>query len=327
MQRGLQLKPLSVSDKKSGVVTFEVAAPFYFLAMLNDLSAPVEIPNEIKWNLLALRRAERNIASAFTAFRDNGIEPILIKGWAAARFYPDDRPRSFGDMDVAVAVSEFEIAKSLILEPTFPRVGIDLHREFRHLDTVDWNILFERSELVEIDDVPVRVLSPEDHLRILAVHWLNDGAAYRERLWDIYYAVENRPPDFDWEICLNSVSRTRRRWVAAAIFAAHKYLGLEIHDVPLEPGERRLPKWFVRTIEREWSSDVRLRPLQTCVRQPRVFVQQIRKRFPPNAIQATIETEGEFDDTPRVFYQAKDVLRRVPASLARISRTILRRSG
>ena len=284
----------------------------------------IEISDSFRWKTLSLRRFEVCIVDSFNMLRTEGIEPILIKGWAANRFYPDDNPRSFSDIDIAVSSKEFNKAINVIGK--LPRqVNIDLHNEFRHLDTVSWSEMFERSELVPIDDITVRILSPEDHLRILCCHWLNDGGQYKDRLWDIYYSVANRPVDFDWTICLDSVSSIRRQWIIVTILATHKYLGLDISGLPFVDSHDELPRWMQRCLEREWRSDVRLLPLQTVLKDPKKFWIQIRKRIPPNPIQATVETEGKFDESPRFKYQLLDILKRTVPSAKRLVPAIVDR--
>jgi hypothetical protein len=272
-----------------------------------------------RWGVLSRKVSEARIASVFKRFAELGVDPVLIKGWAAARWYPSTVHRFYGDTDLAVSESDFETLTELSRKDPMILAGVDLHRELRHLDTVSWDDLFARSELVDLDGTAIRVLSPEDHLRVLAVHWLNDGGAYKERLWDIYYAIAHRPEDFDWEKCLGVVSGKRQKWIISAIGLAHKYLDLYIDDLPFAEEARDLPEWLVNAVECEWRTDVRLRPLETCLRDPAEFLRQLRKRFPPNPIQATIEVEGEFDDGGRAIYQLKDILKRTAPSIRRIA--------
>ena len=77
----------------------------------------------------------------------------------------------------------------------------------------------------------------------------------------------------------------------------------------------RSPQWVIDTIETEWKNQNPLRPLQTSIKNRKEFMQQIRKRFPPNAIQATIEMEGRFDEGNRVKYQLGSVIKRIWPSL------------
>lgn len=299
----------------------------FFATLLILVTQITEIPTQeitdaVRWNRLLLRKFEIGIVKAFETFRSNGIEPILIKGWAASRNYPFEKPRPFSDIDLAVANEEYPRAEAYLNTLGYA-FGIDLHREFRHLDTVSWDILFDRSELVEVDGIPIRVLCPEDHLRVLCVHWLTDGGAFKERLWDIYYAVSNRRPDFDWDLCLNSVSPRRQKWIITTIALAHEYLDLDTSTLPFTDATFVIPKWIISTVESEWNSDIRLRPLHTCFRQPGVLMQQIRKRIPPNAIQATIDVEGEFNDRLRIPYQLGSIFKRIPASLRRMSNTLI----
>ena len=182
-----------------------------------------------------------SIRSAFELFRSNGVEPVLIKGWAAGRFYPKGTSRPTSDVDLAVAAADFANADRLARSSKTGGLVIDLHRELRHLDTCSWQDLFANSHLVDLDGEQIRVLRPEDHLRVLAVHWLTDGGWFRDRLWDIYYAIENRPADFDWGRCLDSVSPIRRRWIICVIGLTHKYFGLDIDDLPFAEEARDLP--------------------------------------------------------------------------------------
>jgi hypothetical protein len=285
----------------------------------------VEITDEHRWHLLAKKKSEAMMVSAFRGLRTHGIEAVLIKGWAAARSYPDDVPRFFGDIDLAVASEDFETASELVQDPGSGVRGVDLHRELRHLDTLDWKTLLENSQTVPVEGEQIRILSAEDHLRVMCVHWLTDGGESRDRLWDIFYAVKNRPAGFDWDKCLAVVDPNRRGWVVATIGLAHKYLDLEIDDLPFGEEARQLPGWLTKCVQREWRNGVTLRPLHTALDDARTFVTQIRKRIPPNPIQATIDCEAAFDDKSRVVYQIRDIFIRLWPSIPRVVPALLRR--
>jgi len=263
------------------------------------------------------------LVSAFQGFRRGGIEPILIKGWAAARSYPDDKPRHYGDIDLAVARTDYDEALRLIADDSSGVRGVDLHRELRHLDTVEWATLFANSQLIDLADQKIRVLSAEDHLRVLCVHWLTDGAESRDRLWDIVYAVRYRPPDFDWAMCLDVVSTSRRSWIVSTIGLAHRYLGLELEGLPFADEARRLPVWLTRCVEKGWSSETKLRGLDESITDRKLFIRQLRKRLPPNPIQATLNCEGRFDDGPRLPYQLRDIAGRFLPSVRRQTKAIV----
>lgn len=259
------------------------------------------------------------VLDAFSKFRRHNIEPILIKGWAIAKYYPDDIYRSSSDIDLAFSSADIKSAYKIHEDRDSSGLVLDLHNELKHLDTLSWSELYGKSQLIDLNGVPIRVLCPEDHLRVLCVHWLIDGGCFRDRLWDIYYAVENRPANFDWDRSLSSVSKQRRRWIVCVIGLTHKYLGLNIDDLPCAEEAKQLPKWLVRAVEREWASKVRLLPLHDFSRQPRELFQQIIKRIPPNPIHATVDMEGSFDSRSRVHYQIGTILKR---SVPTIKRTL-----
>lgn len=280
--------------------------------------------NDFYWLTLQNRVNELKISEAFEFMESRGFEPLLIKGWAVARYYPQIWQRRFIDIDLCVAPEDFERAKKLLETPEGLKLNIDLHKGLRHLDTVAWQNLFDNSETFKIEKTKIRTLRAEDHLRVLCVHWLTDGGAYKDRLWDIYYLVKNRPDSFDWTRCLDVVSPQRRKWIVCCIGLAHKYLDLDLADTPLASEAKNLPKWLVKTVEREWQTEIKLRPLQNCLHDRKLFWQQIKKRIPPNAIQATIEMEGDFDEKPRAFYQITNVWTRFFPAARRISGRILR---
>lgn len=277
-----------------------------------------------KWEFLQKAVEERSVKTAFGLYRNHGIEPILIKGWAAAVNYPAGKFRHSSDIDLAVAESEYDAAIEIARSSEAKGLNLDIHRELRHLDSVPWNDIVERSRVIEFDDSKIRIPSAEDHLRILCVHWLTDGGWFRERLWDIYYAVDNRPPDFDWSMCLDVVNRDRRLWVVYTVGLAHKYLGLGIDDLPFRDEAASVPRWLARAVEREWESGVRLLPLQDFVDRPVDLMRQLAKRLPPNPISATIDVEGSFDSRFRIHYQVGSIIKRVGPSFKRLFRQIFR---
>ncbi len=273
--------------------------------------------NDKKWNLLQQKVFDGKIVKTFELFRQNKIEPILIKGRAAAANYPNPSERFSVDIDLAVNPKDYLVCEKLLAQKNI--TGIDLHRGLRHLDTVEWGDLLANSRLVKINRSDIRILRPEDHLRILCVHWLNDGGAYKERLWDVYYAVENRPENFDWNRCLGVVSETRKKWIICAIGLARKYLGLSLRNTPIEKASENLPHWLIKTVEREWDSKVKLKPLEHCLGNRRELFEQIKLRIPPNALEATVEMEGKFDEGQRISYQIGSILLRLKPSTKKLA--------
>lgn len=262
------------------------------------------------WNSLQSKAQEINVVSAFHAFENAGIQPILIKGWAAARKYPRHHIRRPGDIDLAFPPEDFERAGDVIRQPDVARYNVDLHKGLRQLDTVDWTDLFQHSKLVDLNGTSVRVLCEEDHLRLMSTHWLIDGGSYKDKLWDVYYAVQNRSADFDWDRCLNVVSATRRKWVICTIGLAHRYLGLSVDDLPFADEVETIPKWITNCVEREWKRADRLEPILTSTHDKGLLIRQIARRIPPNPIRATIEAEGDLYGSRRQIYQAQVIGRR-----------------
>jgi hypothetical protein len=273
--------------------------------------------------LIQYKVQQHRIIKTFELFRKYNVEPILIKGWAAARNYPQKEDRLFVDIDICVAPNEFKQAEEILADYNKEGLTIDLHNGLRHLDTVEWNDLFENTELVKLETTNIRLLRPEDHLRILCVHWLSDGGANKIKLWDIYYAVKNRPVGFDWERCLNEISPTRRKWIICTVGLACKYLGLNVKDTPIAKEVKDIPCWLIKAVEKEWKSDLKLIPLHYFLHDKKKLLRQIKKRIPPNPIQATIDMEGEFDNRPRIFYQIGDVFFRLAPAVRRIAKSLI----
>ncbi len=266
---------------------------------------------------LTYKVQEHRLREVWNRFADAGFKPLLIKGWAAAQFYTKPEDRFYNDVDLIINPTEYEKAVEFA-ETIEGNTAIDLHKNAKILDTLSYENLYENSIVLKCGETHVRVPRPEDHLRILSVHWLNDGGAKKDKLWDIYYAVANRPKDFDWNRCLNSVSPLRKKWIVCAIGLAQKYLDLDLRDTPFERQKIEIPTWLIKALEKEWRSGTIIIPMHFVLNDKKELWRQMRKRIPPNAIQATVEMEGAFDRTPRIFYQAGDILLRLAPSFKRI---------
>src|SRR5215831_6311774 len=73
------------------------------------------------YRLLTLQAAihQTKIQRVFKAFRADGIEPILIKGWAMARRYPQPALRPYGDIDLILRPGDLKAAQSLTASEDF----------------------------------------------------------------------------------------------------------------------------------------------------------------------------------------------------------------
>lgn len=269
---------------------------------------------------------KHRVKSAVRYFSDLGIESILLKGWSLARFYDTDTDRSYTDVDLAFDPKVADAAMDAWRKIVSGKFIVDLHIGMRDLDNLSWDDLFSSSYTIELDGTPIRVLADEDNLRVTAAHWLIDGGVNKDKLYDIYFLVKNRKIDFDWDRCLDAAGPTRRKWVIAVIAAARDYLELDVSDLPQAVKTAELPDWFIKTLEREW----RLGPyrrvyLSLTFGQPRLMLEQIRRRFPPNPIAATVDVEGEIDEGSRIPYQIRSLRKKVRPMISGLYRRYVKR--
>jgi hypothetical protein len=262
---------------------------------------------------------ELEIVRVFKELRAAGIEPILVKGWSIARLYPDSGLRPYDDLDLIVDDKDHAKAVEITAPRQEKQESVDIH-SVSQLDRDSFDRLFDRSHLVRLEDSEIRVLSPEDHLRILCIHLLKHGAFRPLWLCDVAVAVENRPANFDWKICLGDDPR-RAKWVTSAIGVAHQLLGARIEGTPIMEEAQKLPKWLVPGVLKQWERPRGIdhapdklviltlrRPLDV----PRALVMRWR-----DPIRATICVEGSFSATPRIIYQVEDYCSQLAKFLVR----------
>src|SRR6266853_1796751 len=191
---------------------------------LRTASPALELEQAFRLHALQSAIHEHNLQNALTLLRDQRVEPILVKGWAVARLYPDAGSRPYGDLDLCVEPKQYHAARIALEKDPKKTYQVDLHRGFKTLDHKSWDELYSRSKLMKLGDVEVRVLSPEDHLRVLCFHFLREGAWRPLWLCDIAVALETRPPDFDWDVFSGKENR-RRKWFACVIALVDLLLG------------------------------------------------------------------------------------------------------
>jgi Uncharacterised nucleotidyltransferase len=250
---------------------------------------------------------ERQIRKIFALMRAAGVEPLLAKGWVAALLYPDAALRPYGDLDLLVRPQEFKQAEMVVATEGAGECWVDLHKRFSELDR-SAEELIERSQLVELEGERIRVLAPEDHLALLAIHLLKHGAWRPLWLCDIAAALESLPGGFNWKVCLGT-NRRRSEWIAVAINLSKELLGARIERLP-EEWQKKLPAWLTKSVLNQWSNlfpanhlPVQAPPLMhISLRNPWHSLKATLERW-PDPITATFNRNGRFGKLPRLPYQ------------------------
>jgi hypothetical protein len=258
---------------------------------------------------------ERKISKVFELLRARGVEPLLAKGWAAASLYPDSALRPYGDFDLLVKPEHFRAAQEVLASDELSDCWVDLHRQFSELEGRSIEELFGRSRLVDIEGHPIRILSAEDHLALLAIHLLKHGGWRPIWLCDIAASIESVASDFDWDLCLGK-NRKRSKWISVTLALAEELLGAESNGVP-ESGRIKLPAWVGRSVIAQWSNlfpsdhlPVQAPPLMArSLRSPRTIMKAVSQRW-PDPITATFNLNGTFDGFPRLPYQLGEFVSR-----------------
>lgn len=247
-----------------------------------------ELQQSYRFHTLYAAVHERALQTALAALEGAGVEALLIKGWAIARLYPQHGLRPYGDLDLLIRPEQESAACAALISVGMPlsrTAGkIDLKTELPSFYGLNLDELFERAHRVWLSKTLVQVPAPEDHLRILCLHFLKHGA-WRP-LWacDIAVLLQARGSDFDWTRCLGSEWR-RADWIACAVGITHHQLGVPLDNAPpaLSSRATHLPGWVVATVQREWQ-----RPSQ-------------QRHLPPFAL--TMQTLRRWSDLPPALRQ------------------------
>lgn len=253
------------------------------------------------------RAKEWQLKEVLSLLRSNEIEPIVVKGWAINRLYPHHALRYFSDNDFLIHPKKFKEAREILSSYKGPALSADTHKgtsndTTKELDIETFENLFGRSELVKLGENEIRVLSKEDHLRLLTTHWLQDGAERATGLCDIALLIENYSSDFNWEICLGK-DKKRARWIICTIELAHQLLDADVSKLPNEVRCKKLPKWLLPSVLKAWTNHIIFTPLSDDLNSPITAVKNLRMRWPPNPIHSTVRLNGSFTNFPRLPYQ------------------------
>lgn len=263
---------------------------------------------------------EMETVKLFRRMRAFNVEPILLKGWAAARAYPEPGLRPCGDIDLWVAPDQHIKAEAALATREPSPYAADLHHDIiERFSESSFEQIYGRSQTISVRGIEIRIPSPEDHLRILCLHMLKHGVSRPFWLMDIAVALESRPASFDWDLCLGRDKR-HRQWILCAIALVSRLLGAIAAETPADEIARELPGRLCNRVLKQWKARPQSVPSKfvdelRSLGWNREILKAIRLRW-PNPLQATIDEGGSLDAVSTLPYQLRNCIRR-GAKLAR----------
>ena len=256
---------------------------------------------------------ERSLKRAVSLLKDQGIESIVVKGWSIARAYSDVAVRPYCDLDLCVSPEDYEKAGMALRNIEGGVTNVDLHAGFGKFYDARTDDIFDRSQVVSLEGIPVRILCPEDNLRYLCMHLLRHGAVRPLWLCDIGVVLESLAVGFDWDRCMSG-SRRHVQWMSCAIKLAAMLLGVNIENTPVARQSKTLPRWLVKAVLRDWGVAFRSPwEVKAMLRRPVGFVRELPgelSRHWPNPIEATMTLRGPLNRIPRLPFQLGHVASR-----------------
>jgi hypothetical protein len=295
---------------------------------LRETPAAEELHQAYRLHTLQGAVKELEIAQVFAYLRARGLEPLMGKGWVIARQYPEAGLRPYGDIDLYVRPEEYGDYVAALANPEARGWNIDLHRGAAELDDRSFDELYAHSQLVRCGETEARIFGPEDHLRLLCLHFLKEGALRPLWLLDIAVALNSLGEDFDWAYFIKG-NRQRTDWATCAIGMAHQLLGAEVTGLPVESRARNLPRWLVPVLLQQWGTGKvtkgRRVPMSVHLRNPGGAIRSLLERW-PNAIEATVGMKGPFNNWPRLPFQIGDCVRRTAGFALQLPK-LMRDSG
>ncbi|MGH8598654.1 MAG: nucleotidyltransferase family protein [Gammaproteobacteria bacterium] len=293
--------------------------------VLQACPAAIELQQAYRLQSLYAGLHEADIEQIIELLRAAGVDPLLIKGRAAAQFYAERGLRPYGDIDLCFETGQYAQALPVLESPEGRTINVDPHDGLDRFYGLSLEELLSRSQMMKVGKIEVRVPCFEDHLRILCIHFLKHGAWRPLNLCDVAAGLEAQPSSVDWDRCLGNDKR-RARWVACTIGLAHQLLGARLDGVPAEARADRLPRWLVPAVLKQWEKpypewNETPERLSTHLRKPSRLKTELVKRW-PNPIKATMYFSAPFNDFPRLPFQLCSVVSQGARFLARLPKAM-----
>jgi hypothetical protein len=214
---------------------------------------------------------ESGVQELVPRLRAAGVEPILIKGWAVARLYPEPGLRPYCDADLCVRPAQLPAALAILGSGATSYHWVDLHEGVPDVTDRGWDELLRRSRLVQLGTLEVRILSPEDQLRQLCLHWRRHLDCLPLGLCDVAVLLETQSGDFDWDYCLSG-DPVLVDWVLCVVGLACRLLGADLNGHAVGARVRELPAWLVRRVLWQWQAGWTKPTFGGCLRRPTELV-------------------------------------------------------
>ena len=271
---------------------------------------------------------ELEVIDLFQHVRAAGIEPLLFKGWALARLYPDAGLRPYGDLDLWVRSEELELLYRTLAAYDYSYC-VEPHITFYRQYERSFDEVMGHSKLVSLNGAQIRVPGDEDHLRFICLHFLFHGGWRPLWLCDVALMVEAAGSEFDWDRCLRG-TRKHADWVACVIGLAHQLLGAEIAGTPVAKRAQSLPRWLTKAVLTQWAKGPGMSFAENFsfsaprrLLQPTALARSFREHW-RNPVQASVEMDASFNDVPRGPFQFGSLFLRLPEFVRYYGREIRR---
>ncbi len=291
---------------------------------LRSTPAAQELHQAYRLHTLQAGVKRLEISQVWSFLRSRGLEPLMGKGWVIAKEYPEPGLRPYGDIDLYLRPEEYTDFEEALGRPEARGWNVDLHRGAAELDDRSFDVLYRHSRVSRVGEMEVRSFGPEDHLRLLCLHFLRESALRPLWLCDIAVALNSLPPDFDWEYFLSGNAQ-RSDWAACTIGLACRLLGADVGGLPVEWRARHLPAWLTPGVLNQWGQGKvtkgRRTPMSIQMRRPLGVLGALRLRW-PDPIEATVDLKGRFNDWPRLPYQVGACLVRTAGFARRLPRLL-----
>lgn len=272
---------------------------------------------------------EIQLSDVLTRIRSAGVEPILFKGWGLARLYPEAGLRPYGDIDLWMPADDIERVHSAFRSNGYPPYCVELHSFFYRQYERSLNEVSDKSQLVDLPDSDVRIPCPEDQLRFICLHFLFHGGWRPLWLCDVALMVESAGSGFDWDRCLRG-NQKHADWVACVIGLAHQLLGADVASTPVAKRAKSLPRWLKNAVLAQWEKGPGMSFAENLsfstprgLLKPAELARSFREHW-RNPIQASVEMNAWFNESPRAFLQFGSVFLRIPEFVKYFGREIQR---